>query len=101
MKEISNCERLSCNEVQLLNPQRKLDDGVFFLWSGSWCFDPGKRFFFLEYRKPEKYFLEVKLVKNFQESKSWMVNEILRRVQKIWVCPLTRTEWSGGTTHIL
>jgi hypothetical protein len=98
VKEISNCERLSCNEVQLFdkNPQRKLDDGVFFLWSGSWCFDPGKRFFFLEYLKPEKYFLEVKLMKKFQEWKSRMVNEVLRTVKKIWVCPLTRTEWSGG-----
>jgi hypothetical protein len=41
-KKISNFKRLSCNEVLLFDntPQRKLDDGVFFLWCVRWCFDP-------------------------------------------------------------
>jgi hypothetical protein len=94
VKRISTCGRLSCDEVQMFdkNLQRKLDDGVFFPWGGSylikhldsWCFDLGKILFFLEYMKPEKYLVEVKLLKNFQEWKSRIVNEVLQRVQKLW-----------------
>jgi hypothetical protein len=49
VKKNSNFERLSCSEVQSFDntPQRKLDDGVFFLWCVRWCFDPGKKHFIL------------------------------------------------------
>ncbi|KAE8021214.1 hypothetical protein FH972_007128 [Carpinus fangiana] len=55
VKRVSTCGRLSCNEVQLFD------------------------------RTPQKKLDdEVKLVKNFQEWKSRMVNEVLQRVQKLW-----------------
>jgi hypothetical protein len=53
VNKISNFGRLSCSEVQLFDntPQRKLDDGVFFLWCVRWCFDPGKQSYSMEYVK--------------------------------------------------
>ncbi|KAE8038678.1 hypothetical protein FH972_011159 [Carpinus fangiana] len=52
-KRISTCGRLSCDEVQILdkNLQRKLDDGVFFLWCVRWCFDPGKNHYWAVEKK--------------------------------------------------
>jgi hypothetical protein len=46
VNKISNFGRC---EVQLFDntPQRKLDDGVFFLWCVRWCFDQGRKHFIL------------------------------------------------------
>jgi hypothetical protein len=45
LKKISHINGLYCdaNEVFDENLERKLDDGVFFLWCVRWCFDPGKK----------------------------------------------------------
>jgi hypothetical protein len=45
LKKISHTNGLYCDADEVFdeNLERKLDDGVFFLWCIRWCFDPGKK----------------------------------------------------------